>query len=135
MIQENSEKLIVEILNNVSEPKMSPKEYSIIDFGAVADGKYDCIEVFNMAIKKVSERGGGRIVVPEGTYLTGPIHFESNIELHLQNAKIKFHTDPEKYLPIVLTRFEGMELYNYSPLIYAHGKENIAITGHSVLDG
>lgn len=135
MIQENSEELIRKILNSVSEPKIPLKEYSIVDFGAVADGKNDCTEVFNTAIKKVSERGGGKIIVPEGTYLTGPIHFENNVELHLQNAKIKFHTDPEKYLPVVLTRFEGMELYNYSPLIYAHGKTNIAITGCGVLDG
>ncbi|MEN3008037.1 glycoside hydrolase family 28 protein [Pseudothermotoga sp.] len=122
-------------LANVSEPKIPSREFLIVDFGAVADGRSDCTEAFNKAIKEVSKRGGGRIVIPEGIYLTGPIHLESNVELHLQNATIKFYTDPKKYLPVVLTRFEGMELYNYSPLIYANGKINIAITGRGVLDG
>lgn len=129
------EELIREILANVAEPKIPKREFNVLDFGAVADGKGDCTDVFKKAIETAASVGGGRIVVPKGVYLTGPIHLESNIELHLEGATIKFHTDPERYLPVVLTRFEGMELYNYSPLIYAYGKENIAITGRGVLDG
>lgn len=129
------EELIREILDSIAEPEIPDREFNILDFGAVADGKGDCTDAFRKAIETAASAGGGRILVPEGVYLTGPIHLESNIELHLEGATMKFHTDPKRYLPVVLTRFEGMELYNYSPLIYAHGKKNIAITGRGVLDG
>jgi unsaturated rhamnogalacturonyl hydrolase len=60
----------------------------------------------------------------------------SNVELHLdRGAVLKFTTDPKAYLPAVFTRFEGMECYNYSPLIYAFEQENIAVTGEGLLDG
>ena len=129
------ESLIEEILQNVSEPKIPEKEYNLLDFGAVGDGKTDCTEAFAKAIEEISKVGGGRLVVPKGVYLTGPIHLKSFVELRLQDATIKFHTDPKRYLPVVLTRFEGIELYNYSPLIYANSCQNVAITGNGVLDG
>jgi len=59
---------------------------------------------------------------------------KSNIELHVKGT-IKFIPDPERYLPVVLTKFEGIELYNYSPLVYALDCKNVAITGSGVLDG
>ncbi len=74
--------------------------------------------------------------VPCGEWESGPIHLESNIELHLEDgARIVFSDDPNDYLPVVLTRWEGMECYNYSPLIYANGKENIKVTGKGTLYG
>lgn len=129
------EKLIEEILSNVFEPEIPKREFCVLDFGAVADGESDCTEAFHRAIQTAASVGGGRIIVPKGVYLTGPIHLDNNVELHLVDATIKFYTDPKKCLPVVLTRFEGMELYNYSPLIYAFGKINVAITGRGVLDG
>ena len=76
------------------------------------------------------------MIVPAGEYLTGPIQLKSKIELHLDHgATLKFKTDPKAYLPAVRSWFEGMECYNYSPLIYAYEAENIAITGEGVLDG
>jgi unsaturated rhamnogalacturonyl hydrolase len=74
--------------------------------------------------------------VPVGEFLTGPIHLRSKVELHLERgAVLKFTTDARAYLPAVLTRFEGMECYNYSPLIYADGQEDVAVTGEGLLDG
>jgi polygalacturonase len=73
--------------------------------------------------------------VPRGTYLTGAIHLKSGIDLHIaEGATLKFDTNPASY-PIVFTRWEGMELMNYSPLIYARRQKNIAITGKGTLDG
>ena len=51
------------------------------------------------------------------------------------NAIVKFSTDADDYLPVVLTRFEGVELMNYSPLIYAYQQQNIAVTGNGTFDG
>jgi unsaturated rhamnogalacturonyl hydrolase len=82
------------------------------------------------------EKGGGRIVFPKGDFLTGPIRLKSNVELYVaKGATLKFSTDAKAYLPAVFTRFEGIECYNYSPLIYAYGEKNVAIAGEGTLDG
>lgn len=80
--------------------------------------------------------GGGVVVVPKGRWESGPIHLYSNIHLQLEDgAVICFSSRPEDYLPVVFTRWEGMECYNYSPLIYARDCENISITGGGTLLG
>ncbi|WP_101512885.1 glycoside hydrolase family 28 protein [Thermotoga sp. SG1] len=131
---EKAKRVEEEILNHVKEPEIPDRVVEITEFGAIGDGKADCTESFRKAIEFLSEQGGGRLVVPHGVFLTGPIHLKSNIELHVLGT-IKFISDPKRYLPVVLTRFEGIELYNYSPLIYALDCENVAITGSGVLDG
>lgn len=74
--------------------------------------------------------------MPPGAFLTGAIHLRSNVELYISaDAAIRFSPDPTSYLPVVLTRFEGTESYNYSPLIYAYGQRNVAVTGPGTLDG
>lgn len=91
----------------------------------------------NAALADLSRRGGGRLVVPPGTYLSkGPIHLQSKCDLHLADgARIVFSPDPSHYLPVVFTRWEGTEAYNYSPFVYGRDLEDIAITGSGVLDG
>jgi polygalacturonase len=125
-----------EILRQIKPPTFPRRDFSIIRFGAKGDGKTDCTNAFRDAIAACQKAGGGRVVVPEGNFLTGPVRLESNVNLHLQReSTIKFHQDPSKYLPPVFTRWEGMELMNYSPFIYAFEKRNIAITGQGTLDG
>ncbi len=76
------------------------------------------------------------MVVPPGVFLTGPIHLKSHVNLHVSaGATIRFSRDPERYLPVVLTRWEGVELMGYSPLVYAFEQQDIAITGEGTLDG
>jgi polygalacturonase len=58
-----------------------------------------------------------------------------NLHLAATNSVLRFRTDPSAYLPAVFTRFEGTELYNYSPLIHALGQKNVAVTGDGILDG
>ncbi|MEJ2615637.1 MAG: glycoside hydrolase family 28 protein, partial [Ignavibacteriaceae bacterium] len=66
----------------------------------------------------------------------GAIHLKSNVNLHIsKGAVVKFSTNPKDFLPVVLARWEGMDLMNYSPLIYAYKQKNIAVTGEGVLDG
>lgn len=124
------------ILKNTKEPIFKNSDYSVLDYGAVADGKTVCTTAFRDAIKACTEKGGGRVIVPKGIYFTGPIHLENNVNLHLEDgAEINFSTNPDDYYPLVHTSFEGMELMNYSPLIYAKNKKNIAITGNGILNG
>jgi polygalacturonase len=122
------------IIARIHQPVFRDADYLLTDFGA-AGGK-DCSEAFRKAIERCSQDGGGRVVVPPGEFLTGPIRLRKNVNLHLSNgAVVKFDRDPRRYLPLVLSRFEGVECMNYSPLIYANGEENIAVTGSGVLDG
>jgi len=133
-IEEGWHKLPV-ILERIKAPKLPDKQYNILDFGAKEDGNL-CTEAFRLAIQACHEAGGGQVVVPSGKYMTGAIHLLSNVELHVsEGATILFSTNPKDYLPVVHTRYEGNELYNYSPLIYAYQQENIAITGKGTLDG
>ena len=125
-----------EILKRIVPPEFEARDFAVTNYGAVAGGKTDCTEAIRRAVEACSRGGGGRVVVPAGEFLTGPIHLQSDVNLHLEtNAVLKFSTDPKAYLPAVFTRFEGTELYNYSPLIYAIDQTNIAVTGEGTLDG
>jgi polygalacturonase len=124
------------ILEKIVRPIFPDYEVSITDFGAVGNGINDCSDAFKNAIDYCTSKGGGTVIVPEGIYLTGTIYLKSNINLHLnKNSVVKFSTDPKKYLPVVYTRWEGVECINYSSLIHSLGEENIAVTGDGVLDG
>jgi polygalacturonase len=124
------------ILARIVAPIFPDKDFVITDFGAKGDSITDCTEAFAKAIKACNEAGGGRVVVPTGKFSTGPIHLKSNVNLHIsKDAKVLFSRDTKKYLPQVYTRFEAVELMNYSPLIYAYEQENIAVTGEGELNG
>jgi hypothetical protein len=128
--------LVPEIMRRIKPPTFPGRAFPITRYGAVGDGETDCTEAFDQAIAECNAAGGGRVLVPEGAYLTGAIHLRSNVNLHLvPDATIKFSTDPADYLPVVFTRWEGTECYNYSPFIYAFEQENVAVTGRGVLDG
>jgi polygalacturonase len=130
-------KQVPKILKRIVAPKFPKRDFVITNYGAVANGQTDCTRAIAMAIDACAKKGGGHVVVPAGEFLTGPVHLRSNVDLHLAatNSVLKFSTDPKAYLPAVLTRFEGMECWNYSPLIYAYGQKNIAVTGNGTLDG
>jgi polygalacturonase len=125
-----------EILKRIVPPAFPDKDFLVTDYGAVGDGETDCSAAFIATIAACNDAGGGRVVIADGKFLTGPIRLKSNVNLHIaKNATILFKTDPAAYLPVVQTRWEGTEVMNYSPLIYAFEEENIAITGSGTLDG
>ncbi|MBN1973341.1 MAG: glycoside hydrolase family 28 protein [Sedimentisphaerales bacterium] len=129
-------KQVPEILSRIKTPQFPDKEFNITDFGAVGDGKTDCTESIKKAIASASRAGGGKVIIPAGTFFTGPIHLKSNINLYVsEGATVNFSTDSNAYMPVVYTRFEGVEIMNLSPLLYAYEQENIAITGKGTLDG
>ncbi len=124
------------ILKRIKPPKFKKKDYLITKYGAVADGKTLCTDAIKSAIAECNKKGGGRVVVPKGEWLTGAIHLKSSVNLHVQkDATLKFSTDAKDYMPLVFTRWEGMELMHISPLIYAYEQTNIAVTGEGTLDG
>ncbi|MDM8174316.1 MULTISPECIES: glycoside hydrolase family 28 protein [Olivibacter] len=102
----------------------------ITDYGALQDNQTATSKAITTAIEKAHKLGGGIVVIPAGEWLTGKIHLKSNVNLHLdKGALLLFSENPADYLPAVHSSWEGMECYNYSPLIYAYECKNIAITG------
>ncbi|MGK9475844.1 glycoside hydrolase family 28 protein [Melioribacter sp. OK-6-Me] len=126
-----------EILQNIHEPLIPPKVFNITDFADSTSLHENIKPALDRAINECSLSGGGKIFIPAGVYkCKGPIHFKSNVNLHLdKNSVILFSTNPKDYLPVVFTRWEGVECYNYSPLIYGYEVENVAITGEGIFDG
>ena len=124
-----------DIARKVSAPIFPARVFDVTRYGARGDGSALDTAAFARAIADCAAQGGGRVLVPAGRFLTGAIHLKSNVELHVsEGATLLFDTNPASY-PIVFTRWEGMELMNYSPLIYAFGEKNIAISGGGTLDG
>ena len=145
-----ADSIVEDVKNN--EPEFDDYEVSIVDFGAevksekITDktAEAELAKSNGEAIKKAiadvsSHKGdngkvGGKVVIPKGYVYTGAIHLDDNVELHLEDdAYLMFTTDYSQY-ENVLTRWEGIVCYNYSPMIYAYQKKNIAITGNGVID-
>ena len=82
------------IIANIVVPTFPDRVFDIMDYGGNADGVTDNTEAFKKAIAACNESGGGKVLVPEGKYLTGPIHLKSNVNLHLvKNAEVLFTKD------------------------------------------
>ncbi len=129
--------LMKEIEKGIKAPRFQKKDYNILAFGARAGGVADARPAINKAIARCNQQGGGRVLIPAGKFfIKGPIVLKSNVNLHVsEGAELVFSSVAEDYLPAVFTRWEGTELYNYSPLIYARNAVNIAITGKGLLNG
>lgn len=114
-------------------PTFPKRDFSITSYGAVPGS--DATTAIQKTIEACHLAGGGRVVVPPGTWNTGAIHLRSNVNLHIsRGATLLFSFDLARY-PIVFTRWEGVECMNFSPFIYAFEQENIAVTGEGTLDG
>ncbi|MEQ8848877.1 pectinesterase family protein [Botrimarina sp.] len=121
------------VLDRIQPPTFPDRDFPITDFGA-AKGE-DGSDAIQAAIDACHAAGGGRVVVPEGEWLTTALRLRSNVNLHVSGgATLRWLFEPSRY-PIVFTRWEGMECMNYSPLVYCFEEENVAITGSGTLDG
>ena len=133
-LQEMYEDLEFE-MPRVKETSFPDYSRSITEFGAEAGGIFKNTEAFKKAISEVNSKGGGRVVVPRGIWLTGPIELKSNINLHLEDgALLLFSRDFEDYA-LVKTSFEGLNTFRNTSPINANNVENIAITGTGTIDG
>lgn len=124
------------LAEQIVQPRFGTRVFSIADFGAVA-GNPGVLntKAINSAVEACSKKGGGVVMVPAGTWHTGPIVLKSNVNLQVSEGAVLLFTADTSQYPKVLTRWEGMDCYNVSPMIYAYGQENIAITGKGIIDG
>jgi len=122
-------------MEEIHAPAIPANQVTLTDFGAVGDGITLNTDAFAQAINSLEQRGGGKLIVPDGIWFTGPIGLKSHIELHLSdNAIIVFSTDQDLY-PIIDTNFEGLDVRRCLSPIHAENATDIAITGKGVIDG
>lgn len=119
----------------VQEPIIPNNEVKITDFGAINGGQVLCTQAFADAIAALSKKGGGKVIIPAGIWLTGPIILQSNIEIYASaGSLIRFSANKDLY-PIIETNFEGLNTWRCISPIYGKNLENVAFTGTGVWDG
>ncbi|GAE84938.1 polygalacturonase [Bacteroides reticulotermitis JCM 10512] len=90
----------------------------------------------NQLISVISKKGGGKLIIPKGKWVSGRIVLKSNVNLYLEaGSEIEFSDNPTDYLPSVFTTHEGIEIMGAGAFIYACGENNIAITGKGHIYG
>ena len=134
-IDENIYKELPFNMPKVEQPSFPDYTVSILQFGAKGDGTTLNTKAINDAIKTVNAKGGGKVVIPEGLWLTGPIELLSNVNLYTEKNALVVFTDDFNAYPILETSFEGLNTRRCQSPISARNTENIAITGHGVFDG
>lgn len=119
----------------IVEPIFPEHTVDITDFGAVPGGKALNTEAINAAIAACAGQGGGRVVIPRGLWLTGPIVLQSNVNLHLERGALVLFTPEYDQYPVRKVNLRGIEQVMVTPPLFGEGLENIAITGNGVFDG
>ena len=124
-----------EIVAEIKKPTIPATLFKVEDYGDIINGEIK--DALQAAIDACEKAGGGKVVIPAGRFRSkGSLFLCSNIDLHFsEGCYLKFSTVPNDFLPPVHTRFEGVDINSYSPLIYAHSQSNIKISGRGIIDG
>ena len=124
------------IEQSIQLPKIAERQFLITSFGAKTTATAaQNQKAINKVISLVSKKGGGKVIIPKGTWNTGAIELKSHVNLVLEEgATLHFAFEPKLY-PLVRTSWEGLACWNYSPCIYAYKATDIAITGKGTIDG
>src|SRR3954464_4855570 len=109
--------------------------WNVKEFGVVSGNDAKHTNGFAKAIDACAEAGGGRVLVPAGDYLTGPIHLRSHVDLHLEKgATVRFSRDYADY-PLVMTDWEGEPVVRCISPLWGENLEHVSITGQGTIDG
>ncbi len=124
------------IEQSIQLPKIAERQFLITSFGAKTTATAaQNQKAINRVISLISKKGGGKVIIPKGTWNTGAIELKSHVNLVLEEgATLHFAFEPKLY-PLVRTSWEGLACWNYSPCIYAYKATDIAITGKGTIDG
>ena len=122
-------------MEKVTRPQFPANEVNLKDFGAIGDGSSLCTTAFAKAIDALTQKGGGKLIVPQGVWFTGPIVLKSNINLHLEKGAVILFSPDDALYPFVETSFEGLDTRRCQSPISGHNLTNVAITGQGCIDG
>ncbi|WP_321996437.1 glycoside hydrolase family 28 protein [Draconibacterium orientale] len=123
------------IFHNDDFAVIPDKSFNVADFGAIADGKTLATEAIQQTIDAAAEAGGGKVIFPAGTYLSGALFVKSNVELHIGEGVIIQAIQNNDYYPRKWTRIAGIEMEWPAALINVYDEKNVRITGKGVIDG
>ncbi|GGE46721.1 glycosyl hydrolase family 28 [Pedobacter psychrotolerans] len=111
------------------------QEYDIIRYGARTDSTIIQTKAIQKVIDKAFAKGGGVIVIPKGTYLTGALFFKKKTSLVLQEGAVLKGSDEIKDYPFIPSRMEGQSLRYFAALINAYGVDGFSIKGPGTING
>jgi unsaturated rhamnogalacturonyl hydrolase len=124
------------IEQGIQLPKIAERQFLITSFGAKTTATAaQNQKAINRVISLVSKKGGGKVIIPKGTWNTGAIELKSHVNLVLEEGATLHFAFETKLYPLVRTSWEGLACWNYSPCIYAYKATDIAITGKGTIDG
>ena len=119
----------------VALPQIPSRAVRVTDHGARGDGVTLNTDAIAAAIAACVKAGGGRVIVPRGIFLTGPVELRSRVELHLERGALLQFSPTFEHYPLTRTSYEGLPSVKATSPIWARGAEDIAITGEGVIDG
>lgn len=122
-------------LPKIYEPHFKRDTFNIMNYGAVADGMTLNSVAINKAITECAAKGGGTVLIPRGSFVTGPIIMKSNINLHLQKGALVIFSSDFNQFPLVVSSFEGVDAARCQSPVVAEDLINIAITGEGIMNG
>ena len=119
----------------VALPRIPSRTVRITDHGARGDGITLNTGAIAAAVAAVVKAGGGRVVIPRGVFLTGPVELKSRVDLHLERGAVLLFSPTFEHYPLTRTSYEGLDSVKATSPIWARGAEDIAITGEGIIDG
>lgn len=126
----------VVLSNSIRQLSFPDRTFEVTRYGASPNASASKNQqAINKAIDACSKAGGGKVVVPAGTWNTGALRLKSHVNLVVEKGATLLFAFDTKLYPLVLTRWEGLDLWNYSPCIYAYDERDVAITGEGTIDG
>lgn len=111
------------------------QDYDIARYGVKTDSTIVQTKAIQKVIDKAFAKGGGVIVIPKGTYLTGALFFKQKTSLVLQEGAVLKGSDEIKNYPFIPSRMEGQSLDYYAALINAYGVDGFSIKGPGTING
>jgi DNA sulfur modification protein DndE len=122
-------------LPKIYTPHFKKDTFNVVNYGAVADGFTLNSAAINKAIDSCSANGGGTVLIPQGSFVSGPIIMKNNVDLHLAKGALVIFSPDFKQYPLVVSSFEGVDAARCQSPLVAENLQNIAITGDGIFDG
>ena len=121
-------------INEFTPPVFKDAVYNIVDYGARGAGVRNNAEAINNAITECNKNGGGKVIIPNGIWISGPIVLLGNVNLYIEKNAVLYFIKDRKEFPVILSKYEERNKFKCHPQIYAVDQKNIAITGAGIID-
>jgi polygalacturonase len=119
----------------VAVVQAEPERFVITDLGAVGDNSTINTKAIQAAIDKCAKTGGGVLVVPKGTFLSGALYFKQGVNLLIEKDGVLKSTIARSDFPPIYTRWEGVERYWTAAFLNFIGMKNVEVSGEGLIDG